>query len=150
MKNIGRILLILFSVLAAVGFVWVLTSPNSASPELDFEEWMNKGVTSYMIYVSLVALLISVVAFAIYKVVDLLKHPSHLREALWVFGAIAIAVVIGLLGSSSDQVVYGNGEIYEGGFNSKMIGTGIISAIILFVVAVVFLLIDTVKGIIKG
>lgn len=150
MKGIGKILLYIFFVLGVIGFIWAIVAPDSASSDLDFDTWMNSPLTNYMIFTPLIALIITVVAFAIYKVVDLLKHPSHMREAMWVLGAILIAAVIGFIFSGSDDIIYGNGEVYEGGTSSKLIGTGIIATLVLLVVSFAFLAWDTIKGIIKG
>lgn len=149
MKGIGKILLIIFSVLAIIGLVWVSFTPGAVADTVA-EDWMTNIVTDYLLYVSIIALVITVVAFAIYKVVDLLKHPSHLREAMWVGGAVLIAAVIGFVFSGSEDIIYGNGEVYKGGTNSKLIGTGIIATLVLLVVAFAFLAWDTIKGIIKG
>lgn len=150
MKGIGKILLYVFAVLAFIGLVWVAFSPNSAGSDIDFAEWMNKPLTSYMIFVTIIAFVITLVLFAIYKVVDLMKHPSHFRETLYITAAIVIAAVIGLIFSDGDAVIYGNGSVYEGGMASKLIGTGIVATGVLLVVAFGFLIYDTVKGIIKG
>lgn len=149
MKGIGRILLIIFFVLAIVGLFWVAFSPGSFQ-ETVFEEWMENPATSYMIFVALIAFVITLVAFLIYKVVDLFKHPSHMREALWVLGAIVVAAVLGFVFSGSEDIIYGNGEVYKGGSGSKLIGTGIIMAGILLLVGFAFLAWDTIKGVIKG
>lgn len=150
MKSIGRILLIIFAVLAIVGLVWVAITPNAAGSEIDFAEWMDNPLTSYMIIVSLITLIITFLVFLFYKIVDLFKHPSHMKEALWTVGAIVIAVILGFVFSDGDAIVYGNGDVYEAGMNSKLIGTGIISAGVLLVVSFAFLIWDTVKGIIKS
>lgn len=150
MKSIGRILLIIFAVLAIIGLVWVAITPNSAGSELDFAEWMGKPLTSYMIFTSIITFVVTVAAFFFYKVVDLFKHPSHMKEALWTVGAIVIAVVIGFVFSSNEPIVYGTGQIYEGGMKPKLIGTGILASGVLLIVSFAFLIWDTIKGIIKS
>ncbi|MGI9526702.1 MAG: hypothetical protein ACR2MS_06305 [Weeksellaceae bacterium] len=150
MKSIGRILLIIFAVLAIVGLVWVAITPNAAGSDIDFAEWMNSPLTTYMILASIITLTLTFLAFLFYKIVDLFKHPSHMKEALWTVGAIVIAVVLGFIFSSDEAIIYGNGDVYEGGMNSKLIGTGILSAGILLIVSFAFLIWDTIKGIIKS
>lgn len=150
MKGIGKILLYAFFVLGLIGLIWVMFSPGAAGSEVDFAAWMDNPLTTYIIFVALIAFAITVVAFLIYKVVDLIKHPSHMREAMWVLGAILIAAVVGFIFSGSEDIIYGNGEVYKGGTSSKLIGTGIIMAGLLLLVGFVFLAWDTVKGIIKG
>lgn len=149
MKGIGKILLYVFAVLAVIGGIWVLFTPNSAGAEVDKASWMNNPLTTYMIIVSLVTFLLTTIAFLFYKIVDLFKHPSHMREALYVAGAIIVAVVLGFALGGSDEIANTTGESFAG-MKSRMIGMGIISTGILLLVGMVFLIWDTVKGVIKG
>ena len=149
MKGIGKILLYVFAVLALISFVWVLFSPNSAGSEVDAAAWMDNPLTTFVIVISLVAVVLATVVFLVYKVIDWFKYPSHMKEALWVLGAILIAAVVGFVFSGSDQIINAEGLDYSG-MKSKMIGTGIIMTGVLLLLGLVFLLWDTVKGIIKG
>lgn len=149
MKSIGRILLIIYTILAIVGLVWVAFTPNSAGSEVDAKEWMGNPLTTYMIVASIVTFVITVLAFGFYKVVDLFKHPAHMKEALWTAGAIVIALVIGFIFSDSGDIANADGLSYAG-TESKLIGTGILSAGTLLLVSFAFLIWDTIKGIIKG
>ena len=149
MKGIGKILLYVFSALAVIGFIWVLFTPNSAGSEVDKTAWMSNPLTSYIIFVALIAFVLTTLAFLFYKLIDLFKHPSHMREAIWVAGAIVVAVVIGLILGGSDEIANANGESFAG-MPSRLIGTGIISTGVLLLVGLAFLVWDTIKGVIKG
>ncbi|MDO5510314.1 MAG: hypothetical protein Q4F57_06430 [Weeksellaceae bacterium] len=150
MKGIGNILLMVFFALAIIGLFWVVLTPGAASSETDVSAWMNNAVTTYMVIVPLILLGITVLVFAFYKILDLVKHPSHMREAIYVFGAIVVAGLIGLVAGSSDPVAYGSGEVFAGGFQSRMISAGLIAAGVLLIVGLAFLIWDTVRGFIKS
>ncbi|MXV37492.1 hypothetical protein GO491_02195 [Flavobacteriaceae bacterium Ap0902] len=149
MKSIGRILLIIFAVLAIVGLVWVALTPNAAGSEIDATEWMSNPLTTYMIIVPVITLIITVVAFVIFKAVDLFKHPSHMKEAMWTAGAIVIAVVLGFIFADNGDIANADNISYAG-MQSKLMGTGIIAAGVLLIAGFAFLLYDTIKGIIKS
>lgn len=148
MKGIGKILLYVFAALALIGFFWVLFSPDAAGADVDKASWMENPLTSYMIYVAIIAIVITTLFFAFYKVVDLIKHPSHVKEAVYVAGAILIAAVIGFIFSGSEEIVSANETI--SGMESKLIGTGIIMSGVLLLIGLVFLAWDTIKGLLKG
>lgn len=148
MKSLSKISLYVFAALAVISGLYVILSPGSMSAD---DAWSpDKGPVTFIIMVTLVALVVAVVLFLIYKVVDIFKHPSHTKEAMYVFGAIIIAFIIGLVFSSGDQIIYGNGEVYEAGTSSKLIGTGLLTTGVLFFAAVIYMIVDTVKGIIKS
>ncbi|MDO5656377.1 MAG: hypothetical protein Q4G27_09585 [Flavobacteriaceae bacterium] len=149
MKGIGKILLYIFAALAIIGFIWVLFTPGSASADLDKREWVANPLTTYMIIVSLITFVLTLLAFAYFKVVDLFKHPSHMREAIWVLGAILVSVIIGFVLGGSDEIANNFGESYAG-TKSRLIGMGIISTGVLLFVGTIFLIWDTVKGFIKA
>ena len=148
MKSIGNILLYVFAALAVISGAYVIFSPGALSAENDWNP--DKGPVTVIIWVALIAFLLSVVLFLIYKVVDIIKHPSHTREFLFVVGAVVIALIIGFIFSGSEEIVYGNGEIFKGGTTSKMIGTGLIATVVLLLAAVVYMIFDTVKGLLKS
>ena len=148
MKGIGKILLYVFAALALIGFVWVLFSPNAAGADIDKASWMENPLTTYMIWVSIIAIVVTTLIFAFYKVIDLVKHPSHVKEAVYVAGAIVIAAVIGFIFSGSEEVFTPRETVT--GMQSKLIGTGIIMTGVLLVTGLVFLAWDTIKGLLKG
>lgn len=147
MKGIGKILLYVLALLALVGLIWVSLTPGATSPEIDQAEWMGKPVTGYMIIVALIALVITTIIFIIYKVLDLVKHPSHMRETFYVIGAIIISAIIGFIFSGSEDVVTPLQTV--SGSQSKLIGTGIIMTGVLLFAGLIFLIWDTIKALIK-
>lgn len=112
MKSIGNILLYLFAFLATVSGVYVIATPGSMDPEMIWDP--NKGPVTVIIWITLIALFIAFVLFLVYKVVDIIKHPAHMGEAIRVFGAVLIALVIGFIFSGSEDIVFGTGEVFEG------------------------------------
>lgn len=149
MKGIGNILLMVFFALAVIGLIWVVLTPGSMSSEINAAAWINHGITSYMVLVPVILLGITLAIFIFYKVLDLIKHPSHMREAIYVVGAIIVALLIGLVAGNSDAV-YSGREVVEAGFVSRMISAGLIAAGILLLVGMAFLIWDTVRGFIKS
>lgn len=149
MKGIGKILLWVFAALAIIGFLWVIFTPGAASAEVDKTAWMENPVTSFMILISVIAFVITLLVFLFYKVIDLIKHPSHLRETLYVLGAIALALVIGFVFAGGEEIANTTGATYEG-MQSRMIGTGIVMSGVLLLVGLAFLVWDTVRGVLKG
>jgi len=124
MKGIGKILLYAFAALAIIGFIWVIFTPNSAGADIDTAYWMDNPLTSYMILVSLIAVAVTTLAFLFYKGVDLIKHPSHMKESIYVVGAILIAAIIGFIFSGSEEVFTPRETV--SGTGSKLIGTVLI------------------------
>lgn len=148
MKSIGNILLYLFAFLATVSGVYVIATPGSMDPEMIWDP--NKGPVTVIIWITLIALFIAFVLFLVYKVVDIIKHPAHMGEAIRVFGAVLIALVIGFIFSGSEDIVFGTGEVFEGGMTSKLIGTGIVATLTLLVIAILYMVYDTVVGLFKS
>lgn len=148
MKSISKIILYVISLLAVVSALYVIFTPGSMDAENPWSP--DKGPVNLIIWVTIISLVLAIIIFLIYKVVDIFKHPSHTKEAIYVSGAILIAVIIGFIFSGSGDIVYGNGDVYPGGTISKLIGTGLIATLLLFVVGVVFMVIDTVKGLFKS
>lgn len=72
-----------------------------------------------------------------------------MREALYVLGAIVVAVIIGFVLGGSDEIANAEGLTYAGS-KSRMIGMGLVSTGVLLLVGLVFLVWDTIKGVIKG
>lgn len=148
MKSIGKILLYILALLATVSALFVIFTPGSLDPKVVWDP--NKGAVTMIILVTLIALVIALGIFLFYKVVDILKHPSHLSEAIRVFGAVIVALIIGFIFSGSENIIYGTGEVFEGGMTSKLIGTGIIATITLLVLSILYMIYDTVMGLFKS
>ncbi len=150
MKSIGRIFLIAAGIISVICFFWVLWTPHAFDAKGYESEWMSSPAANILIWSALIFYSIAAALFIYYAIVDLIKHPDHRRGAIIVGSAIGIAFLLGFIFSSSDAIPYGVNEVYPAGINSKMIGAGIITAGILFVVCAGFLLWDTVKAVIKG
>lgn len=148
MKSLSNILLYVFAALAVFSGAWVILSPGAMASETTWSP--DKAPVNFIIWVTILVFALSVVLFFFYKVVDIIKHPSHTKEFLYVAGAVLISLAIGFIFSSSDDVVYGNGEIYEGGIGSKLIGTGIVSILVLLFASIAYMVYDTVKGLLKS
>nr|WP_153850957.1 hypothetical protein [Ornithobacterium rhinotracheale] len=148
MKSLSNILLYVFAALAVFSGAYVIFSPGAMASENDWNP--DKGPVNFIIWVTVLIFALSVVLFLFYKVVDIIKHPSHTKEFLYVAGAVLISLIIGFIFSSSDDVVYGNGEVYAGGMGSKLIGTGIVSIMVLLFASVAYMVYDTVKGLLKS
>lgn len=148
MKSIGNILLYIFAFLAAASGVYVIATPGSLDPEVVWDP--NKGAVSMIIWITLIALFIAFLLFVVYKVVDVIKHPAHMGEAIRVFGAVLVALVIGFIFSGSEDIVFGTGEVFDGGMTSKLIGTGIIATLTLLIIAILYMVYDTVIGLFKS
>ncbi|MCK0202417.1 hypothetical protein [Ornithobacterium rhinotracheale] len=148
MKSLSNILLYVFSALAVISGAYVILSPGAMASENDWNP--DKAPVNFIIWVTVIIFVLSVVLFFFYKVVDIIKHPSHTKEFLYVAGAVLISLIIGFIFSSSDEVIYGNGEVYPGGVGSKLIGTGIVSIMVLLFAAVAYMVYDTVKGLLKS
>lgn len=148
MKSLASVLLYIFAALAVLSGAYVILSPGSMSSEVVWSP--DKTPVTVIIWVALLAFILSVALFVIFKVVDVLKHPSHTKEFLYVAGAVIIALVIGFIFSGSESVVYGNGSVYEAGTSSKLIGTGLIATLVLLLSSVAYMVFDTVKGLIKS
>ena len=148
MKGIGKILLYAFALLGFVGVIWVFLIPGAASANIDKAEWMDNPITTYMIVVTLIALAITTIIFIVYKVLDWIKHPSHMRESIYVLGAILVSAIIGFIFSGSEEIVTPLQTV--SGTGSKLIGTGIIMTGVLIAGGLIFLVWDTLKALIKS
>lgn len=148
MKSLANILLYLFAALAVISGLYVILSPGSMSPEVAWDP--NKTPVTVIIWVALLVFALSVILFLVFKVVDILKHPSHTKEFLYVAGAVLIALVIGFIFSGNESIVYGNGSVLEEGTTSKLIGTGLIATLVLLLGSIVYMIFDTVKGLLKS
>lgn len=145
MKNLPKILLIVLSVLGIIGLMWVIFDYDS---EVDQNVLIAKPSTAYMIWVSLISTVITISLFLYYKVMDVIVHPSHLREQLIVIGIVLVAVVLGFIFGGSEEVINIDGDIL-GGFKSRLIGSGLVASIILLIVSTGFLAFDAVKATLK-
>uniref|UniRef100_UPI0039A62E5D hypothetical protein n=1 Tax=Ornithobacterium rhinotracheale TaxID=28251 RepID=UPI0039A62E5D len=146
--KLSTILLYVFSALAVFSGLYVILSEGAMASENDWNP--DKTQVNVIIWLTLLIFVLSVALFLFYKVVDIIKHPSHTKEFLYVAGAVLISLVIGFIFSSSDEVIYGNGEVYPSGMASKLIGTGIVSIMVLLFTSVAYMIYDTVKGLLKS
>lgn len=147
MKILPKIVLIVLSVLAVFAFLWVLLSASNA--QLSIDELIAKPAVSFIIILSLIATIVTAVLFVVFKITDVLVHPSHLKELAIFSGIVLVAVAIGLVLGGSEDVLLSDGTFFSDPMASRLIGAGLWASLILMGVATVFLLIDAVKGILK-
>lgn len=148
MKSIANILLYVFAALAVLSGAYVVFTPGAMSSETAWSP--DKMPVTVIIWVALLAFILSVILFVVYKMVDIVKHPAHTKEFLYVAGAVLVSLIIGFVFSGNESIVYGNGSVYPEGMSSKLIGTGLIATLVLLIGSVAYMVFDTVKGLFKS
>ena len=145
MKNISKIALISLSVLGLVALIWVIVDYD---PKLDENILIGKSSTAFIVGLALFTSLVTAILFLIFKVRDIIIHPSHLKELLIVIGIVVVAIIIGLIFGGSEDVLTTEGRRLGPG-ESRLIGAGLIASITLLLVSAGFLIYDSVKATLK-
>lgn len=147
MQKIIKIALIVIGVISAV--LWYfLPSGDFTIPEVAAEA-ANSGAMNFMFIITYLLLGIAVVVALVYTLKNLFSTSENLKKALFALGGFALVVVISYFlsngGDLDPQFLTDNDTTTS---TVKNIGTGIYTFLILVAVAVVLMVVPSVKKLI--
>lgn len=145
--HIGQLLQYFIILLGVIGFLWAffINSEEIQDKFLVSKEEISSFPT-YMVIAALIAVVVAALLFIIGKIYDPMVHKKHLKELLFIIGIIAVAFIIGLIYSFvSDNVMTLDGQTHD----TTWIGIGIVTAMVLGIVAFGALIYEMVSAIVK-
>lgn len=147
MKN-TKILNIGVAVVMLLGlFFWIRTGMNG--DDLKGNADLQASILDPFYYLTVLLLVISAGAAAVFSVINLVKHPTLLKRSLMGLGAMAVILLVSYLMSTGNIVLNLKGDELASADVSKWVSTGIWYSVLLGGLGLIFFVYDFAKSFIK-
>lgn len=121
-------------------------SDEQMAAEIKNASW---GATSHLLVPTLIFVAIVAVVAVVMSLFNMFKNPGALKKALIGFGALALIFVITYFISSDEVYPELVREFGTSKNTFKWVGAGLTTTLVLFVIGIILLVFDMIKGLFK-